>query len=247
MLLRRITQHVQNQNWFAVFIDFLIVVVGVFIGIQVANWSEMQNDKEDFAQALVRLKQEISENHRIIEAVDPQSIAAIDEINAVISAMLNCENNVETMNSINSAVNKIQGTAGLHLRTETLVEMTESPKLLALQNDLLRERLKDMAFVFDVMMKDARFSEMLPLQKSFLEIPIISVGEELHYDGKYYDINYSKSIRNLYVNGTLEEVCTNQQLIKAFSSWLLWQSNIPVFTRQAKAELELTTNLLESL
>ena len=31
MLLRRITKHVKDQNWFAVFIDFLIVVVGVFI------------------------------------------------------------------------------------------------------------------------------------------------------------------------------------------------------------------------
>ncbi|MEM7430507.1 MAG: hypothetical protein AAF351_01080 [Pseudomonadota bacterium] len=40
MLLRRITQHVKSQNWFAVGIDFVIVVVGVFIGIQVSNWNE---------------------------------------------------------------------------------------------------------------------------------------------------------------------------------------------------------------
>ena len=40
MLLRRITKHVKEQNWFAVGIDFVIVVIGVFIGIQVANWNE---------------------------------------------------------------------------------------------------------------------------------------------------------------------------------------------------------------
>ncbi|MEL6416192.1 MAG: hypothetical protein AAFQ15_14735 [Pseudomonadota bacterium] len=39
-MLRRITKHVQDQNWFAVGIDFAIVVIGVFIGIQVANWNE---------------------------------------------------------------------------------------------------------------------------------------------------------------------------------------------------------------
>lgn len=39
MRLRRITEHVKAQNWFAVGIDFLIVVVGVFIGIQVSNWN----------------------------------------------------------------------------------------------------------------------------------------------------------------------------------------------------------------
>jgi len=32
MRLRRITEHVNAQNWFAVWLDFVIVVVGVFIG-----------------------------------------------------------------------------------------------------------------------------------------------------------------------------------------------------------------------
>ena len=40
MILRRVTQHVKGENWFAVGLDFVIVVVGVFIGIQVANWNE---------------------------------------------------------------------------------------------------------------------------------------------------------------------------------------------------------------
>lgn len=42
MLLRRLTKHVEDQNWFAVGLDFLIVVFGVFIGLQVANWNEVR-------------------------------------------------------------------------------------------------------------------------------------------------------------------------------------------------------------
>lgn len=59
MILNSVTKHVKEQNWFAVFVDFLIVVVGVFIGIQVANWNESQalNDKE--AKLLIELKREI--------------------------------------------------------------------------------------------------------------------------------------------------------------------------------------------
>lgn len=45
MILRRITQHVREQNWTAIGIDFVIVVVGVFIGIQVSNWNEAQADR----------------------------------------------------------------------------------------------------------------------------------------------------------------------------------------------------------
>jgi hypothetical protein len=37
MILRRVIQHVRNQEWTAIGIDFLIVVFGVFMGIKVAN------------------------------------------------------------------------------------------------------------------------------------------------------------------------------------------------------------------
>ena len=40
MILRRVIEHVKAQAWTAVFLDFVIVVVGVFIGIQVSNWNQ---------------------------------------------------------------------------------------------------------------------------------------------------------------------------------------------------------------
>jgi hypothetical protein len=47
MILRRIKAHIEKENWFAVGIDFCIVVIGVFIGIQVANWNEVRGDRAD--------------------------------------------------------------------------------------------------------------------------------------------------------------------------------------------------------
>ena len=44
MLLRRVIKHVKKQEWTAIAIDFGIVVVGVFIGIQAANWNEARAD-----------------------------------------------------------------------------------------------------------------------------------------------------------------------------------------------------------
>jgi len=59
MLLRRVTKHVTDQNWFAVFIDFFIVVVGVFIGIQVANWNTTMVDKKTGDEYLSRVENEV--------------------------------------------------------------------------------------------------------------------------------------------------------------------------------------------
>jgi hypothetical protein len=39
MLLRRVIAHFRKQEWTAIAIDFLIVVIGVFVGLQVNNWN----------------------------------------------------------------------------------------------------------------------------------------------------------------------------------------------------------------
>ncbi|MEK7265024.1 MAG: hypothetical protein AAB227_02895 [Pseudomonadota bacterium] len=40
MILRRVIDHFRKQEWTAIGIDFLIVVLGVFVGLQVNNWNE---------------------------------------------------------------------------------------------------------------------------------------------------------------------------------------------------------------
>ncbi|MEL7107750.1 MAG: hypothetical protein AAGL99_00670 [Pseudomonadota bacterium] len=58
MLLRRVTKHVKDQNWLAVGIDFAIVVIGVFIGIQVANFNDVQKEQQSADAYVERLDEE---------------------------------------------------------------------------------------------------------------------------------------------------------------------------------------------
>jgi len=80
MLLRRLMIHVSDQNWFAVGIDFVIVVVGVFIGIQVANWNQERQAKDRRAkvtQALITdLKDASNVQHAIIAVPIRDGLAA---------------------------------------------------------------------------------------------------------------------------------------------------------------------------
>ncbi|MEM9411598.1 MAG: hypothetical protein AAGA30_10820, partial [Planctomycetota bacterium] len=59
MLFRRLAQHVKDQNWTAVGLDFAIVVMGVFIGIQVANWNTAVQDRVKEQRLLTSLYQDI--------------------------------------------------------------------------------------------------------------------------------------------------------------------------------------------
>src|SRR6056297_1539720 len=67
MLLRRVMKHVRDQNWFAVGLDFLIVVVGVFIGIQVANWNESRAEDELAKRYVAQLMGDIEADINDIE------------------------------------------------------------------------------------------------------------------------------------------------------------------------------------
>lgn len=62
MLLRRVVTHVRRQEWTAIVIDFLIVVVGVFIGIQVSNWND-ERLREQTAQTYIeRIRDDLRAN-----------------------------------------------------------------------------------------------------------------------------------------------------------------------------------------
>lgn len=59
MILRRLAGAFRQQDWFTVFLEIMIVVLGVFIGIQVSNWNEAQTDKRLEKQYLQRLYDDV--------------------------------------------------------------------------------------------------------------------------------------------------------------------------------------------
>ncbi|WDI32183.1 DUF6090 family protein [Hyphococcus flavus] len=67
MILRRVIEHVKTQNWVAVFLDFVIVVVGILIAFQINAWSARQAEKQSLHVALERLRDEIQLNIGVID------------------------------------------------------------------------------------------------------------------------------------------------------------------------------------
>jgi len=59
MILRRVIMHFRKQEWTAIALDFLIVVVGVFVGLQVNNWNQDLQDKRIAENYLGRLEEDL--------------------------------------------------------------------------------------------------------------------------------------------------------------------------------------------
>lgn len=59
MILRRMTQNIRNQDWFTVLVEFVMVVAGVYIGIQVSNYNDSLRDRSDERVYLNSMAQDI--------------------------------------------------------------------------------------------------------------------------------------------------------------------------------------------
>ena len=62
MVIRRIRAHVTAHNWFAVGIDLVIVVAGVFLGTQANNWNEARLEREQGRSYRERLIEDLRSN-----------------------------------------------------------------------------------------------------------------------------------------------------------------------------------------
>ena len=60
MLLRRLADAIRNQDWFAAVLEVLIVVVGIFIGLQGYGWNEQRKDRILEQRYLERIYEELA-------------------------------------------------------------------------------------------------------------------------------------------------------------------------------------------
>jgi hypothetical protein len=68
MILRRLTANLRAQNWAAIAIEFVIVVVGVFIGSQVSNWNQGRLEKQATGKMLDQLRPEIQNQFEFFDS-----------------------------------------------------------------------------------------------------------------------------------------------------------------------------------
>ncbi len=99
MILRRMADAVREQNWFTVIIEILIVVIGIFLGLQVTDWNEGLKEQaradqyrerliaditDDAAQFQLRtnfINEVLTYSEQLLEGLEGEKPESIDEPN----------------------------------------------------------------------------------------------------------------------------------------------------------------------
>jgi hypothetical protein len=147
MILSRVIDHVRAQNWTAIAIDFVIVVMGVFIGIQVSNWNDarvqsarqqvyVERLREDFIGIRERVEEHLKVYGGAIEGGD--YLLAIVRADANDPAAI-----VVDDDRVGRAFNSLSAQRIPPPLPATYVEMVSEGQLSSLRNSTLRAKLAE--------------------------------------------------------------------------------------------------------
>ena len=141
MILRRVVEHVKAQQWTAIFVDFVIVVVGVFIGIQVSNWNEERIERKQEREMLVRLHEDIEESiagqERDLRFLDRQ----LSDQAVMLKSLDACEVTAADQETFQRGVNTLGYINPPRLSRRTIDEMASSGRTDIIRSDAIKEEL----------------------------------------------------------------------------------------------------------
>ena len=134
----------KNQNWFAVFLDFFIVVVGVFIGIQVNDWNAQRIEQSLEQEYLERLRDDVEESRNQTKRVTTSWIAQIDHLNLVIDSLDKCEIADDDKDDFAEGLFNLGKFELAYLNASTIEEMKSTGRFGIIENIDIRDGLSQL-------------------------------------------------------------------------------------------------------
>ncbi len=141
MILRKFMKHVSEQNWFAVGLDVLVVITGIFLGMQVSEWNEARKDRIEEGVYLNRLHGEVIEGRKIFVtdfAMMADTEKKLEETLAVLSGN---DNKTQLGRQHCFAIFASHIYVQRAVAIPTLTEIMANGQLSTLQNDNLKQAL----------------------------------------------------------------------------------------------------------
>lgn len=144
MILRRLAEAFRKQDWIAVLLEVLIVVVGIFVGLQVNDWNENRKTKDEEIVYLERIIEdfaisirETNENIGFQERHAERAAIVLDALNACdipAEAQLDFANGIYHLGKISPA----------EFARTTIDELRSAGRFAILRNAELRRQISQM-------------------------------------------------------------------------------------------------------
>lgn len=139
MILRRLSTAIREQNWFAVVLEFVILILGVVMGFQVNAWNEARQERNREAEYLYRLDVELT---AVIEDLNDAQLGIDAYFNWIMLFLDGIkEGDPDKAQAGSWGLNAITDVEIINLEPASLREMISAGDLRIIQNRALRSDL----------------------------------------------------------------------------------------------------------
>lgn len=80
MIINRLSALIHRQDWSSLTIEMIVLVLGIFAGLQVNNWNEDRLEAKRLDRQLVSLAEEMKENLKRLDAYQDQLTGIIEDM-----------------------------------------------------------------------------------------------------------------------------------------------------------------------
>lgn len=165
MILQRISQAIVNQNWSTVLLELVVVVAGIFLGLQVDDWNERRKLRQQESLYLRKLVGDLTTMQAELTHKIESNQEAIQTMTAALYALEDCRISDETRSDLNYSLERYQALGSFNYLSATYNEMLASGALAQVTDQKLKQKI---AYSF------ARLADLNANQRSFrASMPIV--------------------------------------------------------------------------
>lgn len=143
MILRSLTKHVNEQNWFAVGLEMVVVVLGIIIGLQFSNWNEERLELVKGENYLNRIADELEQDIRFFDGVLRSNERSIENAQFLLDTIDNEGLVREDPTRFISSLASIGSSIIVNVSNNTFEEIKFSGKLELINDEELRNQIAD--------------------------------------------------------------------------------------------------------
>jgi hypothetical protein len=140
VILSRIAQGVRKQDWFTAILELVILVLGIYIGLQVDDWVSERKDRQAETIYLELLARDVAE---LLQEVERQHAFEKDKVDAAVRAyeLLTSDDPSAHQVELGELLTMLSARRTLSLNSATFEQMVSSGHLQLIRDPILRDTL----------------------------------------------------------------------------------------------------------
>lgn len=159
MILRSVTKHVREQNWFAVALDFAMVVAGILIAFQITDWAAARQDNLIYQQARARVIDEANTNRVLAQNAIGRVADQQNQALEILRGFATCSPENDAEERFMRTMQTLRFIVSLNVRSDAISQILTSDAFLDNISPEDRAILSDYLRRVDEIADNSRFSD----------------------------------------------------------------------------------------